>query len=339
VRWAIRFLVGLALLGTPASAGAAKIVYGSDLKATANVVEAHGADSAFWNVTLQNGGATAAPANGQITSVQVKGTVLQDPTGASPTPNPMFHFQTLRPLPDGEMLVWLTSGAFFTPLGGDPQQVSTYKPVNMCLEKGDFLDFNDIGGAEWAWGNYSGMPFQIFSAVRGSSVGFYSKHGGTMNGSQWRPLAVNQGEELLMRMTLGTGPDATSICPGGYAQHVYRGVDLHAGQTAPVRGSAARVKVTCPWPTYGACQGTLKGTAKVNGHKVSFPKTAFKIAHGNPATVMLQVPSSASQAAQAGLRVHLVASSHDDPLHDKRDRWPQFTPVQSKVNKATITIQ
>jgi len=330
-------LIGLAMLGTCAPAEAAKIVYGSDLKSPADIVEAHGADSAFWNVTTQNGGPGSAPANGQITSVKVKGIVLPDPARAI-TPTTMFHFQTLRPLPDGEMSVWLSSGAFFTPLGGDPQQVSTYQPINMCIEKGDFLGFNDIGGAEWRWGNYSGMPFQTFSRVAGSAAGFYSKSGSTMNGSQWRPLAVNQGEELLMQMTLATGPDATWICPGGYAQHVYRGVDLHAGQVAPLRGSAARVRVTCPRPTYGACQGGVRGTAKVNGHKVSFTKTAFKVAHGNTGNVMLPVPSSALPAVQNGLHVHLVANSHDDPVHDTRDRWPLVTPVQSRVNRATITV-
>jgi len=325
------------MLGACAPAQATKVVYGSDLKAPASVVEAHGADSVFWNVTLQDGGATAAPANGQITSVQVKGIVLPDPNGAI-TPTTMIHFQTLHPLPDGEMVVALSSGAFFTPLGGDPQQVSAYQPVNMCVTKGDFLDFSDIGGFEWRWGNYGGMPFQTFGAVRGSAMGFYTKNAGTMNGSQWLPLATNQGEELLMQMRLATGPDATWICPGGYAQHVYKGVDLHPGQTAPLRGGAARVKVACPWPTYGTCQGSLRGTAKVNGHKVSFTKTAFKVAHGNTGNVMLPVPSSALPAVQNGLRVHLVASSHDDPRHDTRDRWPLLTPIQSKVNRATVTV-
>ena len=76
----------------------------------------------------------------------------------------------------------------------------------------------------------------------------------------------------------------------------------------------------------------------MNGHKVSFAKTAFKVAHGNTGNVMLPVPSSALAAVQNGLKVHLVASSHDDPRHDTRDRWPLLTPVQSKVNKATITV-
>ena len=115
-------------------------------------------------------------------------------------------------------------------------------------------------------------------------------------------------------------------------------MDLHAGQVASVRGGAARVRVSCPQPTYGACEGGLRGSATVNGHRVSFAKTTFKVPHGSTSRVLLSVPGSASQAAQNGLHVHLVASSHDDPLHDSRDRWPQFTPVQSKVNRATITI-
>src|SRR5437763_8965886 len=140
------------------SAQAKVMVYGSDLTAPADMVEAHGADSVFWNTSLANGGGTAAPADGQVKVVRVKGTVLPDPTGRK-KPMTMIHFNTLRPLPDGSMAVWLASGAFYTPLGGDPQQISSYEPINMCVHKGDYLAFNDIGGNEWWWGNYSGMPF------------------------------------------------------------------------------------------------------------------------------------------------------------------------------------
>src|SRR5205809_957698 len=143
----------LALLALPATGQAAVMLFGSDLSAPADVIEAHGADSAFWNVKLGNGGATAAPADGQVTEVRVKGNVMQDPAG-SIKPTTMIHFQVLHPMGDGSVKVMLSSGAFYTPLGGDSQQINTYAPVNLCVHKGDYVDFNDIGGNEWHWGNF-----------------------------------------------------------------------------------------------------------------------------------------------------------------------------------------
>jgi len=330
-------LIALAmLLVAPAAAQAKKIVYGSDLTAPADIVEAHGADSVFWNISLANGGATAAPAGGQVVSVRVKGIVLPDPTGRK-TPTTMMHFQTLRQLPDGEMAVWLSSGPFYTPLGGDSQQINTYHPINMCVHKGDHLDFSDIGGNEWWWGNYSGMPFQTFSRVAGSSINFYTKDAGTMNGSHWRPMLTKQGEELLMQMTLATGPDATWICPGGYAQHIHRGVYFR--RSAQLSGNEARVRVTCPWPSYGKCHGTITGRAKVHGRQVTLGKGRFTALHGWSTWVYVPLPPPAVKAAgHGGLHALFTAVSHDDPRHDSRDRWPRQTPVQTRTNSATLTV-
>jgi hypothetical protein len=330
-------LIALAIpFGVPATAQAKKIVYGSDLTAPADIVEAHGADSAFWNVSLGNGGSTAAPFGGQVVSVRVKGIVIPDPTGFR-KPTTMFHFQTLRPLPDREMAVWLSSGAFYTPLGGDSQQINTYHPVNMCVHKGDYLDFNDIGGNEWWWGNYSGMPFQTFSRVPGSATNFYTKNAGTNIGSQWRPMMTKQGEELLMQMTLATGPDATWICPGGYSQHIHRGVFFR--RQVQLSGNDAMVRVTCPWPTYGTCHGSITGTAKVHGRQVRFGKGHFTALHGWSTNVYVPLPSAAVKAAaHGGLRALFTAVSHDDPRHDSRDHWPSQTPVQTRTNDVTLTV-
>jgi hypothetical protein len=339
IRRLIPFLFALAtMLAAPAAASAEVRPFGSDLTAPANVVEAHGADSAFWNVSLANGGATAAPADGQVTSVRVKGMVLPDPSGRR-KPLTMFHFQTIRPLPDGEMAVWLSSAAFYTPLGGDPQAINTYRPVNMCVHKGDYLDFNDIGGNEWWWGPYSGMPFQTFSRVPGSSVNFYSKSSGTNIGSHWRPAETKQGEELLMQMKLATGPDATDICPGGYTQHVYRGVDLRNGQTALLRGGSAKIRVTCHYENYGGCHGTVRASAVVNGRQVKLGSGGLDVTRGYTASVYFSVPGAAAQAAQrGGLKVRLTAVTRDDPRHDRRVRWGSV-PVQTKVNAASVTLR
>jgi hypothetical protein len=332
-------IVALALLlAAPAAARASVQVYGSDLSAPANTIEAHGADSAFWNVSLANGSPTRAPADGQVTSVRVKGTVLADPTGRR-KPTTMIHFQTLRPMPDGSMFVWISSGAFFVPLGGNPQQISTYRPINMCIHKGDYLDFNDIGGNEWYWGNYSGMPFQTFSRVPGSSVDFYTKNAGTNNGSRWKPMLTKPAEELLMQMKLGSGPDATDICPGGYTQHVYRGVNLRSGQSAQVRSGSAKLRFVCHFENYGGCSGTARASATMNGRRVSIGSGSFSTCHGCTGNLYLNLSGAGIQAVRRArsLNVRLTAVSHDDPHGDHRVHW-RSVPVQSRANSATVNL-
>jgi hypothetical protein len=337
-------------LALPVAAQGAVYTLGSDLKADATIVEDHGADSAFWNTTLESGDRTTAPAGGQVTSVKVKGTVLPDPTGRK-IPMTMMHFQTLHPMPDGTVLVELSSAPFFTPLGGDQNTVSTYHPVNMCLHKGDILDFNDIGGNEWWWGNYSGMPFRTFGRVAGSSVNFYTKNEGTNIGSRWAPAENHQGEELLMQMKFATGSDATDICPGGYKQHIYEGVDLRGGQTATLRTKVgeAKVRITCPYETYGACQGVARAEAVLNGTKVLLGGGAFDTRHGYSDSLNIAISKANMRRIQrlGSVQVRLTADSHDDPAHDPRAGGRQAlspdpsdrVPVQHKTDVATITIQ
>ena len=249
----------------------------------------------------------------------------------------MIHFNTLRPLPDGSMAVWLASGAFYTPLGGDSQQINSYKPINMCVHKGDYLAFNDIGGNEWWWGNYSGMPFQTFSRVPNSSLNFYTKNAGTYNGMRFKPMMNKQGQELLMQMKLTTGPDATWICPGGYAQHVHRGVYFR--RQVQLNGNEAKLRITCPWPSYGRCRGHITGTATVNGRRLSFGNGGFSAEHGWSTWVYVPLPSAAVKAAaRGGLRAKFTAVSRDDPRHDKRNFYPSLTPVQTRVNSVTLTV-
>src|SRR2546423_2473307 len=168
----------IALLALPATGQAGVQIFGSDLSAPADVIEHHGADSAFWNVKLGNGGTAAAPADGQVTEVRVKGNVLDDPRGQI-KPMTMMHFQVLHPMGDGSVKVMLSSGAFYTPLGGDSQQINTYAPVNLCVHKGDYVDFNDIGGNQNHWGRFDGMPFRTFIPVPGSIMNFNSDDNGT----------------------------------------------------------------------------------------------------------------------------------------------------------------
>jgi hypothetical protein len=344
-------LVLATLLALPVVARADSYTLGSDLKADATVEEDHGADSAFWQVAYESGGLTEAPVGGQVVSVKVKGTVLPDPTGRK-NPIPMMHFQTLHPMGDGTLFVSLTSGAFYTPIGGDPNTIRTYKPVNMCMQKGDILGFNDIGGNEWWWGDHSGMPFQTFAAVRGSTMNFYTKNAGTMNGSRWGAKEVHQGEELLMQARFVTGAEATDTCPGGYAQHIYKGVDLRDGQTATLRTKIqeAKVRITCPFDTYGSCQGVVRASAVLGGRQVLLGGDTFSSAHGWSDSVNIPVTASVMRAIQrqGSVRVKLTADSHDDPAGEPQRVYGQrmlprdpsdVVPVQHKTTTATIALK
>lgn len=201
----IGVLVALALLAGTAVAQAKRTKFGSNLAAPANRTESHGADAVFWNTGLASKGKQRVPAKGRVMTIRVKGTAIRHGS----TPVTLFHFQILHPS-HGHVKVSLTSGPFNVPVGGNPNRVTTYHPVNLCARKGDFVAFDDVGGFNPP--NYpSGTPFQVFSSVLGSTTAFYSKAGGTNNGATFKG-SPHQGEELLMQTVLGTGKDA-GICP------------------------------------------------------------------------------------------------------------------------------
>ena len=203
----------------PATAGAALIRFGSDLKATADVVEARPADTAYWQAAFADGRSPRAPARGQIKSIQIKGIALSNPRAGVPGGETMFHLQALRRRPGGTLRILRTSGAFFLPpKGSDPQRITTYRPVNFCIAKGDVLAFNTVGGWDTtADGPYAkGTPLQIFAAVPGARVAEFFGPNRTNNGDVVKPrLTPGRDHELLMRSTVGTGTDATGLCPGG----------------------------------------------------------------------------------------------------------------------------
>ena len=200
-------VIALALLaGIPAVVQAKRIKFGSNLAAPANRIEAHPVDSVFWSTGLASKGKQRVPKAGRIVTIRIKGSAIRH--GGS-NPVTLFHFQVLHPS-HGHVRVSLTSGPFNVPVGGDPNRVTTYHPVNLCARKHDYVAFNDVGGFN-ASSYPSGTPFQIFSSLVGSTTAFYSKAGGTNNGASFTG-SPHQGEELLMQMAVGTGKDA-GICP------------------------------------------------------------------------------------------------------------------------------
>jgi hypothetical protein len=329
-----------AFAGAASTADASVSIFGSDLTAPANLIEHHGADSAFWNIKLGSGHGTAAPADGQVTTVRLKGAVIPDPSGRQ-NPITMFHFQVLHPQSDGSVRVSLSSGAFYTPIGGDYQQVNSYQPINLCVHKGDYVDFNDWGGNEWHWGNYDGIPWQVFSRVSGSTTNFYSADNGTNNGSQWKPAQTKQGEELLMQTTIATGPDATDICPGGYQQHIFKGVQVRPVQPGIVRTRTRAVKIItlCPGPSYGHCAGTMTLRGTIGGRAITLGSAPFKIPYAQTGNVQITLSKATLKLIQKAkvVSVNAVADAHDAPDSDRRAN--PGVPVQSRTTSQTLTLR
>ena len=204
-----RFLLTLVVpLFAAAPAEARRITLGSSLKASATIVEAHQADSAFWPQRIAGGRRFKAPRNGQVLSVRVKGSVLK-PAGA-PDPLNTVLFQSLTPAGEGRMRVMLTSAAFPVPIGGPRNQITTYRPENLCIRRGGVLAFNDMGGWNPPW-YQAGAPFRVFAARKGSRTARHTEDAGTFNGMTLTPTP-RRGSELLMQFVLGTGRHLGGAC-------------------------------------------------------------------------------------------------------------------------------
>ena len=185
-----------------------------------------GADTALWNPTLA-GGTPAAPAAGQVLSVQLEG--CAEPAPGGPPPLTQFHLQTLTPIAGGGgATVDVTSQPFDLPVCGaaTPQgavasgsTISTYQPTNMCASAGDYIDFNDEGGFDPQFYG-SGVPYKVIGSVPGSTMSSYVDGNGTNNGDALSAMnvtatngfATNANEELMLRVTLGTGGDSIPAC-------------------------------------------------------------------------------------------------------------------------------
>src|SRR5919202_1266377 len=123
-------LAALGAVAVPTVAEGATYRFGSSLTAPANKIEAHPVDAVFWAKALPNGATFRAPAKGRIEKIKVKGSVVKR-NGVMP--DNRIHFQTLRPIPGGKVKVILTTGKFTVPIGGDPNRISEYAPVNLCV--------------------------------------------------------------------------------------------------------------------------------------------------------------------------------------------------------------
>jgi hypothetical protein len=209
-RWAPAAACAAAALWAPAAASA-DATFGSTMAAPAAVAITQGADTAFWPTRLAAGASPVSPAAGQIVAIRIKGFARRSRTGATPLRE--IHFQDLRPLGGGRVKVVSSSQPFNLPVGGSPNRISTYRPTNMFIAAGDYVDFNDEGGFDPRHGFPAGVPFQVFGAVAGSVTQRYTKDNGTNNGDVLAGIP-HANAELLMQVRLSVEtPGPAAVAP------------------------------------------------------------------------------------------------------------------------------
>jgi hypothetical protein len=321
---AILAAVALGVLLAPAGAGAATSVFGSPLSgsATLNTAEnlayegvntevpvgpeapngvihtSHfGADTVLWSTAKQ----ALAPEGGQVLKIRLEGCAKAAAGG--PEPLREIHFQALTPLPGGGERVDLSSQGFEMPVcgaGASSSTVSTYEPVNLCVNRGDNVALNDEGGFVERFYR-SGVPYEVLAANRGATTDSFIRNEGTMNGAVLEPsyvtamegFAASANEELMMQMELGTGPDARYVCPGGTkdAPPVLPMIHIHPQTDGVNHARIVEVAIYCR-PTSG-CPGTATLTTSGTGRSAGREndRASFDLAGATTSRVAVRISS------------------------------------------------
>jgi hypothetical protein len=161
----------------------------------------------------------------------------------------------------------LTSQGFDIPIcgenGASGSTVTTYEPINLCVSQGDYVDFNDEGGYVPLIYR-SGVPYEVIAPARGSTMDSFIKPNATNNGdtlssserSAGEGFASNENEELMLQVILGTGPDATHICPGGTGGTAPPLPAIRISKQTDGLNRARRVSVAVFCRSQPACVGT-----------------------------------------------------------------------------------
>jgi hypothetical protein len=256
----------------------------------------YGADAALWNVA-QAVGDPRAPASGQALKVSLEG--CAQPASGGPPPLTQIHFQDISPLAGGGAKVNLSSQPFNIPVcgqnGASGYTVTTYEPINLCVSAGDYIALNEEGGfVEHSY--QSGVPYRVLGSVGGSTMDSFIKNNGTGNGATMSPsdtsnmdgFAANRNEELMLRVTLGTGPDARYVCPGGERDR--------APVLAPIRVSSqtdgvnhARVVSVALFCRVTPCQGVA--TLSTNRGRITYGRRSFNLAAHTTTHLPIRVSS------------------------------------------------
>jgi PASTA domain-containing protein len=364
--WPRRFLLIAVLAGlcaVPAAAHAGSATFGSDLSAPATQFESHGADTAIWNPAA---GSLVSPVDGEVTEIRIRGGVkpnlLLRNTEAERLAT-LFHFQALHPQPDGSLFVELSSGDMFLPLlpssGSDP--VTTYAQqqpgpngsaalVNVCVRKGDVLDFNTIGASEYSDLQTRGANIQIFAATAGSRIDWYEDDNETGVGKtlprpgSGKKIDSTDRLEMLMQAVVKTGSDATDSCFGGFRQHVFRGAEINPSpQVDPIvlrtATRTARVRIFCHGENYGGCAGTL---TLLDSAGQAIGSAPFDVPNAQVGAADVQLSQAATDAIQkaGAAQVTAIADAHDKPDADPRNTSapPPRPGVQSLTTTAAINL-
>ncbi|HEX8052910.1 MAG TPA: PASTA domain-containing protein [Thermoleophilaceae bacterium] len=326
--------------------------FGSDLAAPAALQANHGADTSYWNIGR---GVYTAPVEGQVTIVKLKGAVLPNErlrnTDAEKLAQ-IIHFQVLRPKGDGNLkLVERSTGHLEMPIADSQQAqelVTSYRPVNLCVKRGDIIAFNTIGAHEYRRdpgtpGGPGGAEYQVFGRVPDQASQWYEKDAGLNEGTTIDPSPFPPmiGYELLMRNTLASGPDASDICPGGYSQHIFRGLEFldHAQPTVKTKTSSIRLKIFCHGENYGSCSGNLGVDATLDGTPTHLGDLKFNVPPTH--TQNVDVPVSRANLLKLQLAKSVVgtltADARDNPRADDRVKWDSV-PVQEKTTTDQVTL-
>jgi hypothetical protein len=195
-------------LSLPALSGAAIIVVGA-LGKTARTAYPEPVDTAFWLTAGKGGAGAVMPATGLVRLIRLRGCARRGAGGQAPLTQ--IHFQTLAPGAGGAVTVALTTAPLSVPVcgaGADPATVTSFSPGNLCVRKGDYVAFNDEGGA--GPGFPRGVRYEIFGPAPGADTDSFTGAGATNNGDTLTGT-VHTGVRLLMAIELGTGHDA-GVC-------------------------------------------------------------------------------------------------------------------------------
>lgn len=165
-----------------------------------------GADATLWNATLK-GRSPAAPKSGRVVKIKLEGCAR--PAAGAPSTMTQIHFEDLKPQSGGGVTVLKVSEPFVIPLcgqgGASGRTVTTYRPSNLTISRGDFISFEDNGGFDSMF-YPSGVPYQVIGSVRSSTMNSFIHASSTSlspsQTSNHDGFARNTGEELMLQATL-----------------------------------------------------------------------------------------------------------------------------------------
>jgi hypothetical protein len=258
------------------------------------------------------------------------------------------------------MRVMLSSGHMFLPVTGDPNVVTPYGTgpnaygsealLNICMAKGDVLDFNTVGGHEYRripYDNaFQGAELKLFGAVKGAQTRWFELGDGTNVGATFPAgsIRTSRERELLMRAQLNTGADATDMCPGGFKQHVFQGLEIQPKtQDAVLRTRTRELKVRtfCHGENYGGCHGRLRVSADLDGQRVELGSADFDVPGAYTVNVPVTLAPEHVNAIQRARTVvaHVEADGHDDPASDPRNKWGGMVPVQHRATDGDLRVK